>query len=224
MNMNARVLSFLVFGLVILPTTAWSAETVRFSGDQSARTPVFEMDGPWLLDWSTRSKTALPTNFEMRLYSAGGSEFVGTIAQLEGVGRGLKLFENTGSLQIEVVSQNLVWELLVKPVDENAAGRLKRAADGDPSLEDAAAKVMRRVSEGSFSSWRPVDNRTLLLFAADETTGYRVTFDEDCPGLSGATALSFVTGSGSSLDAYDSVLLDDGTRCYFDRVMPTVFD
>jgi len=222
--MNTRVLSFLVFGLVILPTTAWSAETVRFTGDESGRTPVFETDGPWLLDWSTRSKTALPTNFELRLYTAGGKEFVGTIAQLEGVGRGLKLFEDTGSLQIEIVAQNLIWELLVKPVDEDAAGRLQRAADGGSSLEDAAVKAMRSVREGSFSSWRPVDNRTLLLFAADEATGFRVTFDVDCPGLSAATALSFVTGSGSSLDAYNSVLLDDGTRCYFDRVMPTVFD
>ena len=222
--MNTRVLSFLVFGLVILPIAEGFAETLRFAGDESEKTPVFEMDGPWLLDWSTRSKTALPTNFELRLYTAGGAEFVGTIAQLEGVGRGLKLFSDTGSLQIEVIAQNLVWELLVKPVDEDAAGRLRRAADGTPSLEDAAVNAMRRVSEDSFSSWRAVDNRTLLLFAADETTGFRVTFDEDCPGLSGATALSFVTGSGASLDAFDSILLDDGTRCYFDRVMPTVFD
>lgn len=222
--MNTRLLGFLVFGLVLLATTAWSAATVRFTGDESARTPVFEMDGPWLLDWSTRSKTALPTNFELRLYSAEGAEFIGTIAQLEGVGRGLKLFDNTGSLQIEVVAQNLVWELLIRPVDKDTAGRLERSADGEPSLEDAAVKAMRRVGEGSFSSWRPLDDRTLLLFAADGTTGFRVTFDVDCPGLSSATALSFVTGSGSSLDAYDSVLLDDGTRCYFERVMPTVFD
>jgi hypothetical protein len=38
------------------------------------------------------------------------------------------------------------------------------------------------------------------------------------------TALSFVTASGSRLDQYDSILLDDGTRCYFERVMPTLFD
>ena len=224
MIMNTRAMIFLALGLALSSSFVRSAETVRFTGDESGRTPVFETDGPWLLDWSTRSKTALPTNLELRLYAGGGKEFIGTIAQLEGVGRGLKLFENTGSLQIEVVAQNLVWELLIKPVEPETAGRLERSADGAPSLEDAAVKAMRRVREGSFSSWRPVDERNLLLFGADGSTGYRVSFDVDCKGLSAATALSFVTGSGGSLDDYDSILLDDGTRCYFDRVMPTVFD
>lgn len=224
--MKTRTLLLLAFALLIPSQVALSADNAltRFAGSDSGRTPVFEMEGPWLLDWSTRNKTALPTNFEMRLYTDSGNDFVGTVAQLEGVGRGLKLFEDTGSLQIEVVSENLVWELLIRPIDESAAGRMKRASTGEATLEDAAVAAMRRVEEGSFSSWRPVDDRTLLLFAADETSGFRVTFAERCAGLSDVTALSFVTASGSGLDQYDSILLDDGTRCYFERVMPTLFD
>jgi hypothetical protein len=224
--MKTRTLVLLVFALLTPSQMAWSADNAvtRFTGSESGRTPLFEMDGPWLLDWSTRNKTALPSNFEMRLYTDAGTEFVGTVAQLEGVGRGLKLFEETGSLQIELISENLVWELLIRPVDEAAAGRMRRASEGAATLEDAAVAAMRRVGEDSFSSWRPVDDHTLLLFAADETTGFRVTFADRCTGLADATALSFVTASGSKLDQYDSILLDDGTRCFFDRVMPSLFD
>lgn len=224
MAMTKQTSGFLVLGLLLATGAVCAEPPTRFSGDTSMRTAVFDMDGPWLLDWSTRSDNGLPALVEIRLYGDGGKQFIGTIAQLQGVGRGLKLFEDTGALQIEVVAQNVVWELLIRPVSDAVAGRISRAADGTPSLGDAAARAMRQVAEGSFESWRAVDDKTLLLFSADRTTGFRVSFELACNGLSEATALSFVTGSGAGLDAYDSILLDDGTRCYFERVSPTVFD
>jgi len=45
-----------------------------------------------------------------------------------------------------------------------------------------------------------------------------------CPGLTSAKALSFVSPAGMPGNEYDSVLLDDGTRCYFDRVIPTIIE
>ena len=65
---------------------------------------------------------------------------------------------------------------------------------------------------------------TLLLFAADKVHGYRVMFSPACPGLSNAKALSFVTEFDLGVESYNSILLDNGTRCYFNRVVPTVFD
>jgi hypothetical protein len=64
----------------------------------------------------------------------------------------------------------------------------------------------------------------LLLFSEDESSGYRVTFSPACPGLSKATALSFVTAFESGVESYNSILLDNGTRCFFNRVVPTVID
>ena len=66
--------------------------------------------------------------------------------------------------------------------------------------------------------------QTLLLFAADKVHGYRVMFSPACPGLSNAKALSFVTEFDQGVESYNSILLDNGTRCYFNRVVPTVFD
>jgi hypothetical protein len=226
--MLTRIPGLFLSALILYASAASAADVnaVRFTGDQSERTAVFEMSEPWLLDWTVRNKTetALPTNFEMRLHDADSGKFVGTIVQLEGTGRGLKLFENAGSFQIEIVAQNLIWDLQIETVDPRDAERLKRLSEDGPSLDDKAKRKARQVAEGSFSSWRPVDDETLLLFAEDDNTGYRVSFSPACPGLTEAKALSFVTAFDGGIDNYDSILLDDGTRCYFKSVVPTIFE
>ena len=63
----------------------------------------------------------------------------------------------------------------------------------------------------------------LLLFDNDRMR-WRATFAQPCPGLESATVISFVTSVAGSLEDYDSILLEDGTRCYFDRVVPTLLD
>lgn len=235
--MNIRLIKGLLIALLILAglTLPVSAEDLRFSGDKGTNTGVFEMDSPWALDWSARGKeemscsftmwqkdaaAGLPCNFEMRLIDADSGEHLGMIAQLAGEGRGYKLFEKPGRYQIEVIAQNVSWEFMISAVDEQMAAKLKTG----PTLGDKALRAATRVPEGSFESWRPVDDETLLLFAAGNTKGFRVTFTEACPGLSEATALSFITAMKTRADAYDSILLDDGTRCYFERVVPTVFE
>jgi len=224
--MNARTLGIFLAALAIVAGTGSAADNdrLRYTGGESERTPAFSRDGPWLLDWSVRSKTELPTNFEMRLYDADSGEFAGTIVQLEGTGRGLKLFEEGGNFEIQVVSENLVWELSIESVDAATAARLKQNSKGQVSLEQRSERAARQVPEGGFESWRAVGDDVLLLFAADGTTGYRVSFTPACPGLAAAKALSFVARFADGGDGYDSILLDDGTRCYFDRVAPTVFE
>jgi hypothetical protein len=104
------------------------------------------------------------------------------------------------------------------------AGEIKARTEKGLSLEARSVAASRQVTAGSFQSWRPVDDETLLLFSGDEASGYRVTFAPACPGLSAAKALSFVTNFDKGVESYNSILLDDGTRCYFNRVVPTVFD
>ena len=227
----------LTCALIVSPAIAGD---LHFTGDQGGQTDTFTMDGPWVLDWSARSPSklpcnyqicsrdgtsGLPCNFELRLFDAASGDYLGTIAQLEGEGRGYKLFENAGSYRIDIVSQHVAWELLVKPITEERAASLKAPTETGPTLEDRSAAAAREVAEDTFVSWRPVDDSTLLLFAADETTGYRITFTPACSGLANVTALSFVSASSAGgIERFDSILLDDGTQCFFDRVYPTVFD
>lgn len=205
-------------------TVSAQPEPLRFTGEGSERTASFEMSGPWLLDWTVTSDTPLLANLDMRLHDGDTGEFLGNIAQLDGTGRGLRLFEEGGSYSIAVVAANLRWELEVSALDEAEAQRLKRqAAESGPSMEEGARRARAAVPEGSFSSWRAESETTLLLF--DESgTGWRITFERPCRGLESATALSFVTPARGDLDVYDSILLEDGTRCRFASAIPTVTD
>ena len=72
--------------------------------------------------------------------------------------------------------------------------------------------------QDSFDNWSTAGDGTLLL-VKDGNVRWRITFSPpDCPGLDAATAISFV--SGGSNPGYDSILLDDGTRCYFGAAIP----
>ena len=211
----------------LFAATAAAAEgqIARFDGDANTRTPAFQTTGPWMLDWSTHSDNGLPKVFELRLYDADSGEFEGKIVELRELGSSRRLFEAAGRFQIDVVSGNLQWTLIVSSVADADAGRMKRRSEGATTIEDSAIKYARQVSEDSFASWRPVDDQTLLLFEQDDSRGYRITFAHPCEGLSKATALMFVaSGYGSGGEIYDAIMLDSGAHCPFDRVIPTVFD
>jgi hypothetical protein len=211
--------------LTTLAVISATAAEQRFDGNASVRTPVFEQSGPWLLDWSTHSDNTLPKIFELRLYNADSGEFVGTIVQLRETGSSRRMFEEPGRYQVDVVASHLEWTLIVTPVENAEAGRLKRRAEGQSTIEDATAVYARQVAEDDFASWRPVDSQTLLLFAEDDTRGFRISFAKPCPGLEQAKALNFMAAGYSSRgELYDAIMLDDGTHCPFERVVPTVFE
>lgn len=223
--MNHKVVCILLAvamaSVAAMPTAA--SDTVRFTGKGDDRTAVFRTSGPWILDWSITSDFPLLANFEMRLHDGASGEFMGTVIQLEGTGNGLKLFDSGGEFRLSIVARNVVWELEIAEVTEEQAARIKRGADDKPSLQDSSRSTTRQLPIDTFDSWRAVGNDTLLLFD-DGGTGWRVTFAGTCPGLASASAVSFVTSSSGDMNAYDSILLDDGRRCYFERVIPTIVD
>ena len=197
----------------------------RFEGDGNRRTPAFEPANPWMLYWYTQSDNTLPKTFELRLYDADSGEYLGTIVQQRIIANGQKLFEAAGRYQVGVVAGNLDWTLVVSEISAEKSERLVRESKGQPSLEDSGRRYANQVAEGSFESWRPVGNQTLLLFAADETQGFRVTFEVPCKGLGDASALTFMSsGMGPDGELYDSIMLDDGTHCTFSEIVPTIFD
>lgn len=215
-----------LFGLLVAcsaPLLAADTDRIRFDGEGNGQTATFEMKGPWLLDWKIQSEAPLLAVFEMRLHDATTNEYLGTLVELHGVGSGLKLFEEAGAFRISVAARNVAWALQVSEVSGEKAAEIKRLDAGQTTLKDSTTATMRLVREGTFSQWRPVGNEALLLFDSNGV-GWRATFGVPCPGLESATAISFVTPLRGSLEAYDSILLDDGTRCYFERVVPTLVD
>jgi hypothetical protein len=219
-------LKFLPLLLLFAAGTLLGAEPIaRFEGSGNERTPEFTTQGAWMLHWGTQSTDSLPKIFELRLYDADSGSFLGTVTQTRELGSGRKLFEERGRYRLDVVASNLEWLLIVSEVEADEAGTLKRRSEGTSTIDDQATEYSRQVSEDGFASWRPVDDSTLLLFAADESHGFRISFAKPCNGLSAATALMFVSaGYGSGGEIYDAIMLDDGTHCPFGRVTPTVFD
>jgi hypothetical protein len=211
--------------LAAIPLCVPAGELARFEGDSSQRTPIFETGGPWMLYWYTQSDNTLPKTFELRLYEVDSGEYAGSIIQQRVIGNGRKLFEASGRFQLAVVAANLDWTLVVSEISHEKAARLIRESKGRPTVADTAGHYARQVAETDFASWRPLDDETLLLFAADETRGFRVSFEAPCRGLKSATALTFVvSGTGHGGETYESIMLDDGTHCAFAAVVPTVFD
>ncbi|MDH4107905.1 MAG: hypothetical protein OEW35_06295 [Gammaproteobacteria bacterium] len=203
-----------------LPALA-DSEIAAFGGEGSGRSEIFTTAGPWMLDWSLSSDFPTIAKFELRLHDGSSGALIGSVIEVEGTGQGSKLFADAGEYQLAVVASSVRWDVRVSEVDEEMAARVVRESEGRQALADRSAIVGRRVGEGTFESWRPIDDSTLLLFGEDGN-GFRIAFDPPCMGLTGATALSFVTARGASAEEYDSILLDDGTRCYFGAVVPSI--
>jgi hypothetical protein len=220
--MMKKFIHLLCIGTVVMlcnTASAESSEIVRFDGQGNGKSPVFTVDGPWTMDWSASSEFPSLASFEMRLHDGTSGEIIGKVVEIEGTGRGLRLFEDTGTYQIVIIGRSVEWDIEILEISEEQAASLKRGTEGRPSLIDSSRRISRRVPESSFVKWRPEGDETLLLFK-DDGVAWRISFSPNCPGLKSATAISFVTPVASGTDQYDSILLDDGTRCYFASVTP----
>jgi len=192
----------------------------RMTGKDSGNPAAFTVNGPWMMEWSTVSEFPKFATFEMRLQNESTGEFLGTVAEIKGTGHGTKLFTDTGTFKLSIIATSSEWDIRIREVSEERAAAIKRGAEGNPTLLDAARSVGRFVPEGSFKSWRPEGNDTLLLFNQDGPR-WRVSFSPPCQGLASATSISFLMSLSGSRDQYDSILLEDGTRCRFSSVSPT---
>ena len=215
--MKQIITCILISAIAIFLETAYAEnpEVLRFEGEGNSTLPVFTVEGPWTLDWAASAEYFRLASIEMRLYDGESGDFIGSIAELKGIGQGYKLFEDPGTYEIRVVATGVDWEIEVEEISDQQAASLKREAEG---LADSSIRVRSRVPVDSFVSWRPEGNEALFLFE-DGNFGWRVLFrPRVCPGLASATALSFVMPGADPAEGYDSILLDDGTRCYFETV------
>lgn len=216
-----HISAILLAAVIVLyqATPADAQEVRRLTGQDSATPAAFTVDGPWIMEWSTRSEFPKSASFEMRLREADTGDHLGVITMIKGTGKGQKLFENAGEFQIVIVAASSEWDILIRRVSEQQAAVIRRQATGTPTLLDSANRLGRRIPEGSFESWRPDGDDMLLLFR-DGGIRWKVRFSPPCRGLHESTAISFMTAVTGAANEYDSILLDDGTRCAFDSVIP----
>ncbi len=216
-HFSAILLAAVIAVFHATPTDA--QEVRRLTGQDSAIPAAFTVDGPWIMEWSTRSEFPRSASFEMRLRDAATGDHLGLITMVKGTGKGQKLFEEPGEYQLVIVAVSSEWDILIRRVSEQRAAVIRRQAAGTRTILDSTKQLGRRVPEDSFESWRPDGDDMLLLFR-DGSIRWKVRFSPPCRGLNDSTAISFMTAITGAAGEYDSILLDDGTRCGFDSVIP----
>lgn len=214
----AALLAFVALNFML--ATAAELPAFKFSGSGSGNTPQFRVDGPWLIDWRALSEFPRATTIEFRLLDADSGQIVGIINQAEGGARGLKLIEQTGAFRIAVSAEGVDWAVDVIQVSAERGAQLKQQAGREPTLAQRSAQAARLLPAGSFAGWHAPDDSTMFI-AVEGGGGWRLSFSPPCEGLSVARGITFVTPVSGDLKHYNSIMLDDGDRCYFDRVDPT---
>ncbi len=213
------VVPFLVFAV---PAGAENlVET--FTGSGPDTTPRFEVEGPWRVDWEAGSEHPLLSAFYTNLYDAETSEYLGFITQLRGTGTGSKLIRESGTFRIGISGNDVDWTIRIVELGQDEAEALEAAA-GRPRTAELPAPARPQpstlVASGSFVGWNVVDERTLDLITGRDGLVLEVTLTERCRGLTETAEVLFVTPDSGATNVYNSILLDDGTRCYFERVVP----
>ena len=217
------MLQRLYFSIVFLvaPLTVASAETdvpiAKFSGHNSEQTVEFDVKAPWLVDFEVNSEFPDLATTVIRLEDTS-DQTIGTVAGFRGTGRGLKLFRTSGRYRLDIASETTEWRIEITEISEAWANRLEQMTATARSDRPKSSELQRQVSANSFRGWHAESDRSLILTGTG-TTNFRVSFGGDgCPGLAAAKTLSFMTPDKGPLDMYDSILLDDGTRCYFEKL------
>ncbi len=220
MHKHLRVVLLALAAMPLGMAIAGELEAFKFSGSGNGRTPVFEVTTPWLVDWRAQSEFPRATFIEFRLHDARTGNILGIINQAEGGARGLKLMDEVGTFRIEVSAGEVDWSIDVIQVSAERAAELKDKAGRQPSLAERSKSAARRLPEGPFAGWHAPDDSTIFL-DQDDGIGWRLSFAPPCAGVSQARGITFMTSVDGPVDEYDSVMLDDGSRCYFDSVAPT---
>ena len=203
--------------LLIVASAVAQTPLVEFSGEGNGRTKDFSVNGPWLLDWRAESEFPDLATTTMRLEGTS-AEAGGIIAEVAGAGNGLKLFRTSGTFYISVEAQNAKWRIEVSEISEEWAKRLEQVTRDTVGKSMRARRSEKQVVADSFSGWRAESDQSLVLVGTGPMS-FRISFGAGgCPGLKQSQTLAFVTPNSGSRDVYDSILLDDGTRCYFDSV------
>ena len=100
-------------------------ELVVFTGTGSKTTGEFEVNGPWLLDWSVTGLAGTRgLGIEIILVESELLRYRGTVLNTYNPGAGTKMFKETGRLRFRVSSSFAGWRLKVSTITPEEARRM----------------------------------------------------------------------------------------------------
>lgn len=108
-----------VFAAVVVTLLVWASESRaeellrEFHGSGSTITPVFDVEGPWLLDWRVNGDYELLMAIDIVLLDGRSGLQIGRIIHTKRRGNGVKLFNSSGSYKLRVDATLTQWDLKV---------------------------------------------------------------------------------------------------------------
>lgn len=117
------LIGVLTMGLFVAPAQA-EEQVAVFSGNSSATTAAFEVDGPWLLDWHVGDFESSVAGLEVTLVDSELLRYQGFVVRTQRPGAGTKLFYNTGKFRFRVSSSFVDWRLRVSRITPEEAERM----------------------------------------------------------------------------------------------------
>lgn len=191
----------------------------RFSGSGPGSTEPFRTEQPWMLTWGVNSEFPMLSHMEIHLYDVNTGRHVGIVDRHSGIGNGKKLIREPGRYRLSIIGQSIDWDIVVQTAEQELAEIIRDNPNvTEVRLLSPNAGLVRELVE-KLAGWQAEDEKTLLLRTED---GIRVRarfYDgESCPGLLKTRNIFFVT-SDYRADNFNAIILEDGTRCYLDRVV-----
>lgn len=192
-----------------------------FRGTVPGKTPDFEVQGPWVLDWSSVSEFPLMANLELDLYNVQTARFVGAVVQHSGNGSGERIIKEGGRYRLVATGQATKWSIRISEASRNLADFLKKHPDVDMVTLEAPDFGLTPDLVHSISSWQASKDDKSLLLTLKSGSAVRTTFYDDaaCRGLHDSRDIFFIT-SGIQGDKFNAIMLENGTRCYLGRYTP----
>ena len=112
----------LIFAILLISEIAAAEELVReFRGNRSTHTAEFEVRAPWLLDWRISTDYPGQIGIEISLLESGTGAFQGSVLKTKWPGNGVRLFQEGGKFQFNVISNLAEWTLKVKQLTREEA-------------------------------------------------------------------------------------------------------
>lgn len=106
----------------LLASPAFGKEIIaEFSGDRSSRTPEFEVEAPWILDWRVTGQYVRDMAVDVSLVEAKTNVHQGGVLKARAPGNGVRLFKQGGRFFFRVDSTLSGWNLKVEQLTEAEA-------------------------------------------------------------------------------------------------------
>ena len=109
--------------LLLLAALPAGAEQLvkEFTGTANTTTPMFTVEGPWLLDWSLNGDYEQLIALDISLVEAHGGRHVGRVLHTKHKGDGLKLFDEGGTYQLRISATLARWRIRIIQISAEEA-------------------------------------------------------------------------------------------------------